>query len=132
MKGGISMRVDELFEHRSVVAEQLKKCLREKGFTKVSFAKKADISRPTLDKLLNGTITSKSTFDKHIQKILDVMNMSATEMMTFSINTQPSVEVVYSKNTPVGYQMSEKAQIQYNLMLDIVDLCSIYYKGENV
>lgn len=126
------MRIDELFEYRSSVAEQLKKCLREQGFTKVSFAKKADISRPTLDKLLNGTVTSKSTFDKHIQKILDVLNMSATELMAFSINTQPSVEVVYSKNTPVGYQMSEKAQTQYNLMLDIIDLCAIYYKGENV
>ena len=126
------MQIDELFEHRSVVAEQLKKCLREKGFTKVSFAKKADISRPTLDKLLNGTITSKSTFDKHIQKILDVLNMSAAEMMAFSINISPNVEVIYSKNTPLGYQMSAKAKTQYNLMLDIVDLCAIYYKGEPV
>lgn len=126
------MRIDELFEHRSIVAEQLKNCLRGLGFTKVSFAKKADISRPTLDKLLSGTINSKSTFDKHIQKILDVLDMSADEMMTFSVINKPSVEVVYSANAPVDYQMSEKAQTQYNLMLDIIDLCAIYYKGENI
>ena len=126
------MRIDELFEHRSIVAEQLKNCLRGMGFTKVSFSKKADISRPTLDKLLCGTINNKSTFDKHIQKILDVLDMSADEMMTFSVINQPSVEVVYSANAPVDYQMSEKAQTQYNLMLDIIDLCAIYYKGENV
>lgn len=126
------MRMDELFEYRTIVAEQVKKCMREKGFTKVSFAKKADISRPTLDKLLSGTITSKSTFDKHLQKILDALNMSADEMMTFTAVSQPSVEVVYSANAPVDYQMSEKAQMQYNLMLDFIDLCSIYYKGETV
>ena len=126
------MHIEELFEHRSIVAEQLKKCLRGHGFTKVSFAKKADISRPTLDKLLNGTITSKSTFDKHIQKALDVLNMSAAEMMTFSANAQPSIEAVYSKNAPVDHKMSPKAQEQYNIMLDIIDLCAIYYKGENV
>ena len=125
------MRTDELFEYRSTVAEQLKKCLRAQNFTKVSFSNKSNISRPTLDKLLSGTIPSKSTFDKHIQKILDVLNMSATELMEFSANDQPNVEAVYSKNTPTDYQMSEKAMIQYNLMLDIIDLCAIYYKGEN-
>ena len=46
------MRFDELFEQRSLVASKLKDCLRDKGYTKVSFAKKAEISRPTLDKLL--------------------------------------------------------------------------------
>ena len=126
------MYMQELFERRNVVAEQLKKCLRGLGFTKVSFSRKADISRPTLDKILNGSITSKSTFDKHIQKILDVLNMSAAEMMSYSINSKPNVDVVFSKNSPIDHQMSKKAQTQYDLMLDIIDLCAIYYKGENV
>ena len=54
MKGGITMKFDELFEKRDLVASKLKDCIRDKGYTKVSFAAKADISRPTLDKLLNG------------------------------------------------------------------------------
>ena len=33
-----------------------KDCIRDMGYTKVSFAEKADISRPSLDKLLNGSI----------------------------------------------------------------------------
>ena len=126
------MHKEELFERRDMVAEQLKQCLRGLGFTKVSFSKKADISRPTLDKMLNGSITSKSTFDKHIQKMLDVLNMSAAELMSYSINSQPKVDVVFSKNSPGDYQMSKKAQTQYDLMLDIIDLCAIYYKGENI
>lgn len=59
------MKFDDLFEQRSLVAMKLKDYIRDRGFTKVSFAKKADISRPTLDKLLNGNVESKSTFDKH-------------------------------------------------------------------
>ena len=56
------MRFDELFEQRSLVASKLKECIRDKGYTKVSFARKADISRPTLDRLLNGAIENKSTY----------------------------------------------------------------------
>ena len=63
------MRFDELFEQRSLVASKLKECIRDKGYTKVSFAGKAEISRPTLDRLLNGAIDNKSTFDRHLQKI---------------------------------------------------------------
>lgn len=69
------MTFDILFEQRILVAEKLKECLRQSGFTKVSFSKKTGISRPTLDRLLNGTIDSKSTFDKHLQKILFVLDI---------------------------------------------------------
>ena len=50
------MKFDELFEQRSLVASKLKDYIRDKGYTKVSFAAKADISRPTLDRLLSGSI----------------------------------------------------------------------------
>ena len=42
------MRFDELFEQRSLVASKLKECIRDKGFTKVSFAGKADRKRRKL------------------------------------------------------------------------------------
>ena len=44
------MKFEELFDQRSIVAMKLKDYIRERGFTKVSLAKKAEISRPTLDK----------------------------------------------------------------------------------
>ena len=73
------MKFDELFDQRNLVAKKLKDCIREHGFTKVSFAKKVDISRPTLDKLLNGSIENKSTFDRHIQKVLAALNLSVDD-----------------------------------------------------
>ncbi|MBR4588314.1 MAG: helix-turn-helix transcriptional regulator [Lachnospiraceae bacterium] len=121
------MRFDELFEQRSLVASKLKICIRDKGYTKVSFAKKAEISRPTLDKLLSGSIDSKTTFDRHLQKILKVMNMSVDELMVYSARRNRPVEVVYSQNAPEDHKMSDTARKQYDLLLDILDLCAVYY-----
>ena len=121
------MRFDELFEQRSLVASKLKDGMRDKGYTKVSFSKKTDISRPTLDKLLNGRIDSKTTFDRHLQKILRVLNMSVDELMLYSAQQSRPVMAVYSQNTPEDHEMSDTARKQYDLLLDIIDLCAIYY-----
>lgn len=122
------MRFDELFEQRSLVASKLKECIRDKGYTKVAFASKADISRPTLDKLLNGAIDSKSTFDRHLKKILKLLNMSVEELMFYrSVSAKPATATVFSQNAPAEHEMSETAIKQYNLLLDVIDLCAIYY-----
>ena len=121
------MKFDELFEQRSLVATKLKECIRDKGFTKVSFSKLTDISRPTLDKLLSGSVDSKTTFDRHMQKILKTLNMSVDELMLYSARQVKPVLAVYSKNAPKNHEMSDTAKKQYELMLDVVDLCAIYY-----
>lgn len=54
------MTFDELFENRPLAAAKLKSILREHGFSKLSFCKKAEISRPTLDRILNTEIIEKS------------------------------------------------------------------------
>lgn len=119
---------DDLFEKRILLAEKLKDCIRDAGFTKVSFSKKTDISRPTLDRLLNGTIDNKSTFDKHLRKILTVLDMTADELLFYSPLTEVNkVRAVYSLNAPDNYTMSEKAEKQYSLLMDVLDLCTIYY-----
>lgn len=110
------------------MASKLKDCIRDKGYTKVSFASKADISRPTLDKLLNGEVDSKSTFDRHLQKILKMLNMSVDDLMLYhSAPIQPVTATVFSQNAPTDHEMSDMARKQYNLLLDVVDLCAIYY-----
>ena len=71
----MKMRFDELFEMRKLTGTKLKDYIRSNGFSKVSFCKKTEISRPTLDKILNGEIDSKSTFDKHLNKILTSLSI---------------------------------------------------------
>ena len=121
------MRFDELFEQRSLVASKLKNCIRDKGYTKVSFAGKADISRPTLDKLLEGAVDSKTTFDRHMQKVLNVLGMTAEELILYRSASSKTVTAVYSENAPAGHEMSDLAKKQYSLLMDVVDLCAIYY-----
>ena len=122
------MKFEELFDQRSIVAMKLKDYIRERGFTKVSFAKKAEISRPTLDKILNGSIDNKSTFDKHLQKVLAVLNISVDDLVFFEAKPKSDiVDVVYSENAPKDYKLSDKAQKQYGLLMDILELCDIYY-----
>ena len=101
------MKFEELFDQRSIVAMKLKDYIRERGFTKVSFAKKAEISRPTLDKILNGSIDNKSTFDKHLQKVLAVLNISVDDLVFFEAKPKSDiVDVVYSENAPKDYRDS--------------------------
>lgn len=122
------MVFDILFEQRILVAEKLKACIRDLGFTKVSFCKRVGISRPTLDRLMNGVIDNKSTFDKHLRKILDALGMTADELLFYSTNLgNQKIKAVYSSNAPDGYQTSQQAEKQYNLLMDVLDLCMIYY-----
>ena len=122
------MKFDELFEHRSLVASKLKDCIRDMGYTKVSFAAKADISRQTLDKVLNGNIDSKSSFDRHLQKILKLLNITVEDLMLYhSAPSKLSEATLYSQNAPMNHEMNDTAKKQYNLFLDIIDLCAVYY-----
>lgn len=120
------MKFDELFDNRKIFAYKLKIFIKEAGYTKISFAKKADISRPTLDRILNGELDSKNCFDKHAQKIFGVLQVSPDEVM-YHDEVLSDVEVVYSANEPNGYVMSEKEKRQRELLQDVLDICSIYY-----
>ena len=44
---------------------------------------RTSIPRPTLDKLLNGRIDNNSSSDRHLQKILKLLNMTVEDLMLF-------------------------------------------------
>lgn len=127
-EGKYDMSFDALFEQRILVGKKLKDCIRDSGFTKISFSKKADISRPTLDRLLSGTVDNKSTFDRHIQKILNVLDMTVDQLLSYRpVGEVKKTGAVYSLNAPPEYSMDEKTKKQYGLLMDVIDLCAIYY-----
>ena len=120
------MRFDEHFAMRKLIGTKLKDYIRSNGFSKVSFCMKAEISRTTLDKILNGEIDSKSTFDKHLNKILTSLSIDPDTLMGFSPRMQ-STDAVFSENAPIDYQVNDKAKMEYDLLQDILNLCSVYY-----
>ena len=105
------MRFDELFEMRKLTGIKLKDYISDNGFSKVSFCKKTEISRPTLDKILNGEIDSKSSFDKHLNKIFTSLGIGPDTLMEFSTKTQ-SVDAMYSQKALINYQMNDKAKME--------------------
>ena len=121
------MSFDVLFEQRALVAEKLKACIRDKGYTKASLGRKMDISGPILDKLLSGTVENKSTFEKYLHKVLLVLGMTNDELIFCFQNSQEEKVEVAHLNIPVGYEVSEKAKSQYGFLMDVLDLCTIYY-----
>lgn len=78
--------IGDLFDKRSVVCARLEEILSERGYSKTKFCKMCDISRPTLDKLLSGTLTSKTNFEKHLSKILNALTLTPDMLLGGSRN----------------------------------------------
>jgi hypothetical protein len=69
--GGVKMSMELLFENRKLIGKNILNIIKDNGYTKSSFSRLTNISRPTLDKLIKGEVDSLATFKTHIQKILD-------------------------------------------------------------
>lgn len=54
--------------------------------------------------------------------------MSADDLIFYcSVSVKSANAMVFSKNAPVNHEMSGNAKKQYDLLLDVIDLCTIYY-----
>ena len=70
----------------------------------------------------------KSSFDRHLQKILKLLNMTVEDLMLYHLTASKLLTAtVYSQNAPMIHEMNDTAKKQYNLLLDVIDLCAIYY-----
>ena len=75
------MVLDELFDSRNVVGNRITEILESKSMTKVELCSLAHISRPTLDKLIAGNVTNKTSFINHMEKVLNALKMTPSMFM---------------------------------------------------
>lgn len=73
--------MNDLFNSREVVSCKLNQIIDSHKYTKSGVCTGAGISRPTLDKLLNGEVTNKTNFEKHISKLLAFLSLTPSELM---------------------------------------------------
>lgn len=73
--------MNDLFNSRDVVGCKLNQIIGSHKYTKSNVCTGAGISRPTLDKLLNGEVTNKTNFEKHISKLLAFLSLTPSELM---------------------------------------------------
>lgn len=118
---------DLLFQNKEVIGMNIASLIEEEGYTKSSFSKKTDISRPTLNKIIEGEINSITTFEKHLSKILDVLNINFNRLLDLNLYQDTvAVTSVYSDNAPVDYERSVQVKDSLNTLECILDLCEIY------
>lgn len=76
----------DLFDRRSTVGANIERILDDRKITKVELCKNTGVSRPTIDKLLAGTLTSKTNYEKHISKVLTYLKISPDGILGTTTN----------------------------------------------
>lgn len=105
---------NQLFEQRQLVAQKLMECMTYRGITKMELSKRTGMARATLDRLLHDQITNRATYLRHIQKILQMLQMTEVELLRF---TATLMEISGSSQTEA---LREKGQ--YRLLFAALDL----------
>ncbi|NMB43051.1 MAG: helix-turn-helix transcriptional regulator [Clostridiales bacterium] len=124
------MNIEYLFEYRKSIGKNILNIIKDKGYTKSSFSRLVNISRPTLDKLIRGEVDNLTTFTTHIQKILESQNMNEEQLMgyIYKHNTTSEYDLALSDNSPQNYLRDSKTQKMFGILEDIVHLHGLYSK----
>ena len=86
--------IEDLFDKRSVVGSRLEQIIKDKGSSKLELCSKIGMSRPTLNKLLAGTLTSKTNFEKHISKILKFLDITPDAILYNVVNSKRRIRQI--------------------------------------
>lgn len=72
---------EDLFDFRDEVGARLTGILDKRHITKARFCTEVGMSRPTLNKLLAGGIANRTTFNRHMEKVLSSLSLTAEDFM---------------------------------------------------
>ncbi|SHH94876.1 hypothetical protein SAMN02745196_02007 [Clostridium collagenovorans DSM 3089] len=118
---------EKLFESRNVVGKNVLSIIKDRGYTKSSFSKVIEVSRPTLDKIIKGDIDNKTTFITHMKKIIESNIIKYEELLNYkSLNNNCSLVTMYSDNAPSDYKRSTDTKELFMILDDLINLSEIY------
>ncbi|MFS8540733.1 MAG: helix-turn-helix transcriptional regulator [Tissierellales bacterium] len=122
------MNIKLLFDNRELVGKNILNIIRDNGYTKSSFSKLTGISRPTLNKLIEGEITSFATFKTHIQKILESQEISEEYLLRYipKNKLKDDLIIAMSENAPDHYSKGFNVQEILGILEDIIHMYEIY------
>lgn len=123
------MTMELLFENRKRVGENILNIIKDNGYTKSSFSRLINVSRPTLDKLIRGEVDNLATFKTHVQKILESQDMNEEELMNYvpRYNTKKELVFALSDNAPENHALNSEARDIFGILEDIVHMYELYY-----
>ena len=88
--------IEILFSERKKVGLNLFEIMKEQGYTKISFSNRVKISRPTLNHLFEGEISSITTFEKYLDRIRDVLQVQEQEFLVGRRTAIGELQVAFS------------------------------------
>ncbi|KXG74028.1 helix-turn-helix domain-containing protein [Thermotalea metallivorans] len=123
------MSMELLFENRKLIGKNILNIIKDNGYTKSSFSRLTNISRPTLDKLIKGEVDSLATFKTHVRKILETQGMDGEQLLNYvpKYNTKKELVFALSDNAPENHVLKPNAQEMFGILEDIVHMCELYY-----
>lgn len=120
-----------IFSNRKIIGENILMLIKDGGYTKSSFSKLVDISRPTLNSLIAGQIDNVTTLRTHIEKILNNQGINnINDLINYSPKDQISKipDVMFSNNSPENHVLKSQAKEMFAILDDIAHLCELYYR----
>ena len=100
--------------------------IRNYGFSKASFCRKTGISRVELDQILNEETGSLGVSDQKMCQIVSALDIDPDVLADLPFDEKQR-SIVNLSGVSGQLQMNEKEQKEYDLLQDILNLCSIYY-----
>ncbi|MBW7475772.1 XRE family transcriptional regulator [Paenibacillus oenotherae] len=117
------------FDYRESIAENLISFLRQRGFSKLSFSKLTNISRPTIDQILKGESPSPKQYNSQITKINETFQLPDDYFIVFQEEPMTTSRYAYAySDHGRDADKSPKTMELLNALDDILDVYSIYLK----
>lgn len=100
--------------------------IRSHGFSKASFCRKTGISRSELDRILSKEMGSLGIPEQHIRLIASALHIDP-DALVGPLPVGKQLSAISSSGVSGRLLTNEKAKKEYDLLQDILNLCSIYY-----
>ena len=111
--------IEDLFNKRELVGAKLEQLLEDKSYTKIKFCKESGLSRPTLDKLLSGNLTSKTHYEKHISKALKCLSLTPDMLLSRIPNIYNQFRIIRNIRKIATSSISEDTGISEERLKEI-------------
>lgn len=113
------------FIHQETVAKNLILFMREKGYSRLSFSKLADVPRSAVDQLLlrGGESINEAVYNVYILRINQTFNLAEDYLLK-----ETSKPDYLSSAPPTQTERSAKAQELLDILDNVLDVYSMYIK----
>lgn len=111
---------------RKITGKNLEYYIRSHGFSKASFCRKTGISRAELDRILSEETGSLGIPEQHIRLIASALHIDP-DALVGPLPAGKQISAIGLSGTPEQSRTNEKTKKEYDLLQDVLNLCSIYY-----